>query len=240
VSNRSPGSVPGHAPSLDKHGLGRDRAIHCQCARLIEWALHVLAPRTRKPGKDSAAYLTDQPAPASEPTPASPWVRPWTGASSDVVRGIFPAEKTDGLTPDQRERPRNDPLRLPHMRPEAHPGTDPGPHSHETPVSPQRVQRAPFGHSSGRGFLRLRPSCPWSADTPPDYRTSVDRCNQRASHVSILCVTRGGTAVERKKTIWIAAGAAVLVIAGISSLLGGASAKPDSEVRPLAVYSAPA
>ncbi|MCX5203899.1 hypothetical protein OG897_20880 [Streptomyces sp. NBC_00237] len=71
-------------------------------ARLITWVLSVLAPSTRTPGKHSAAYLTDRP--AAEPETVSPWARPWTGPSAETVRGIFHAEETDGLNPDQRER----------------------------------------------------------------------------------------------------------------------------------------
>ncbi len=73
-------------------------------ARLLIWALSVLAPRTRRPGKHTAAYLADLPALAPEPAPASPWARPWTGPSAETVRSIFHAEETHGLSPDQCER----------------------------------------------------------------------------------------------------------------------------------------
>jgi hypothetical protein len=75
-------------------------------ARLVTWVLSVLAPRTRKPGKHSAAYLTDQPAPKPEPTPASPWARPWTGPTKEEAAEFFrrQSETTMPLTQVQRER----------------------------------------------------------------------------------------------------------------------------------------
>ncbi|WP_197359886.1 hypothetical protein, partial [Streptomyces clavuligerus] len=42
--------------------------------------------------------------PLTEPVPASPWTRPWTGPSSATARAIFTAPETHGLTPEQRER----------------------------------------------------------------------------------------------------------------------------------------
>ncbi len=73
-------------------------------ARALAWVLSVLAPRTRKPGKHSAAYLTHQPAP--EPETVSPWARPWTGPTKEEAAEFFrrQSETTMPLARVQKER----------------------------------------------------------------------------------------------------------------------------------------
>lgn len=72
-------------------------------ARLFTWLLSALTPR--RPGRHSAAYLTERPVPESV---ANPWSRPWTGPSASQVRAVFrpetTAESTVPLSPMQRER----------------------------------------------------------------------------------------------------------------------------------------
>ncbi|MGW6879255.1 hypothetical protein ACWGEU_03155 [Streptomyces goshikiensis] len=72
-------------------------------ARLFTWTLAAFIPR--RPGRHSAAYLTEQRAPEAA---ANPWSRPWTGPSAAQVRAVFrpetSTESTLPLSPMQRER----------------------------------------------------------------------------------------------------------------------------------------
>lgn len=70
-------------------------------ARALSWVLSVLTPR--RPGRHSAEYFAAQAA-EPNPTPESPWSRPWTGPSSQEVRAIFKDEWAQGLPAVQRER----------------------------------------------------------------------------------------------------------------------------------------
>ncbi len=77
-------------------------------ARTLVWVLSVLAPwtRNRKPGKHSAAYLTHQTAAKPEPTPVSPWSKPWTGPTKEQAAEFFrrQSETTMPLAQVQKER----------------------------------------------------------------------------------------------------------------------------------------
>ncbi|MGW6455589.1 hypothetical protein ACWF94_06610 [Streptomyces sp. NPDC055078] len=74
-------------------------------ARALVWVLN-LFPLTRRtrPGRHSARYLAEHPAPVTAPAPVSPWSLPWTGPSAEEARAIFRAEETKALTPERRER----------------------------------------------------------------------------------------------------------------------------------------
>ncbi|MCZ1009423.1 hypothetical protein O1L68_24435 [Streptomyces lydicus] len=68
--------------------------------RALVWVLRLLLPAR---GKHRA--LTETPVTTPEPRPKSvAWSQPWRGPSADEARGIFHAEETQGLTPEQRER----------------------------------------------------------------------------------------------------------------------------------------
>lgn len=57
-------------------------------ARALAWTLSVLAPR--RPGRHSAAFLTELPAPT--PAPVNPWSRPWTGPTKEEATAFFQRE----------------------------------------------------------------------------------------------------------------------------------------------------
>ncbi|WP_411146330.1 hypothetical protein [Streptomyces sp. x-80] len=54
-------------------------------ARILAWMLTALTPR--RPGRHTAEYQADQPAPSAEPV--SPWSRPWTSPTKEEARAIF-------------------------------------------------------------------------------------------------------------------------------------------------------
>ncbi|MFI1868773.1 hypothetical protein [Streptomyces jumonjinensis] len=69
--------------------------------RALTWVLSLL-PWTRRtePGRHTARYLAEHPAPAA----VSAWSRPWGGPSAEEARAIFRAEEALKLTPVRRER----------------------------------------------------------------------------------------------------------------------------------------
>ncbi len=56
-------------------------------ARALSWVLSVLAPR--RPGRHSAAFLTDQPEPTAEPAPVNPWSKPWPTPTPEHIRALY-------------------------------------------------------------------------------------------------------------------------------------------------------